>query len=282
MERAVALVDADVIELDDLPATVRGDYAAALGPSLRRNDTLRAWGQPLRAPDARSLPGQQARSLSRARHQLSHAAGVSALSVTGDRGARGGGGEGCGGHAAGARAGGRGSMDMWVCAGPVARRRAPAEVREEEAVKCGRRGRRLVAETRHGAAPAGVSGEHGRRERAAEGCEVAGSACAGSRGGDERRASSWWDIALGSAARAGRADARRPGSRAVTGAVNASPWFRMLDGGIQFSGTAPNLQFRKTSYKGRPLRFRNRVAERPGGGANERLRLANSHEAGRS
>jgi DNA-binding NtrC family response regulator len=43
MERAVALAAADVIELDDLPATVRGDYAAALGPSLRRNDTLRAW-----------------------------------------------------------------------------------------------------------------------------------------------------------------------------------------------------------------------------------------------
>jgi DNA-binding NtrC family response regulator len=43
MERAVTLVDADVIELDDLPATVRGDYATALGPSLRRNDTLRAW-----------------------------------------------------------------------------------------------------------------------------------------------------------------------------------------------------------------------------------------------
>jgi transcriptional regulator with PAS, ATPase and Fis domain len=42
MERAVALADGDVIELDDLPATVRGDYAA-LGPSLRRNDSLRAW-----------------------------------------------------------------------------------------------------------------------------------------------------------------------------------------------------------------------------------------------
>ena len=43
MERAVALAESDVIELDDLPPTVRGDYAAALGPSLRRNDTLRAW-----------------------------------------------------------------------------------------------------------------------------------------------------------------------------------------------------------------------------------------------
>ena len=43
MERAVALVDADVIELDDLPPVLRGDYATALGPSLRRNDSLRAW-----------------------------------------------------------------------------------------------------------------------------------------------------------------------------------------------------------------------------------------------
>jgi DNA-binding NtrC family response regulator len=43
MERAVTLVDADVIELDDLPPALRGDYAMALGPSLRRNDSLRAW-----------------------------------------------------------------------------------------------------------------------------------------------------------------------------------------------------------------------------------------------
>jgi DNA-binding NtrC family response regulator len=43
MERAVALAESEVIELDDLPATVRGDYAVALGPSLQRNDTLRAW-----------------------------------------------------------------------------------------------------------------------------------------------------------------------------------------------------------------------------------------------
>jgi len=43
MERAVALADTDVIELDDLPPAVRGDYGTALGPSVRRNDTLRAW-----------------------------------------------------------------------------------------------------------------------------------------------------------------------------------------------------------------------------------------------
>src|SRR5262249_17443523 len=44
MERAVALATSDVIELDDLPPTIRGEYTAALGPSLRRNETMRAWG----------------------------------------------------------------------------------------------------------------------------------------------------------------------------------------------------------------------------------------------
>jgi len=43
LERAVTLIDSDVIELDDLPPAIRGDHAAALDPSLRRNDTLRAW-----------------------------------------------------------------------------------------------------------------------------------------------------------------------------------------------------------------------------------------------
>ena len=43
MERAVAMVTSDSVELDDLPPTVRGDYSSALGPSLRRNDSLRAW-----------------------------------------------------------------------------------------------------------------------------------------------------------------------------------------------------------------------------------------------
>ena len=44
VERAVALVETDVIELDDLPPTVRGEFGAALAPSVRRNDTMRAWG----------------------------------------------------------------------------------------------------------------------------------------------------------------------------------------------------------------------------------------------
>ena len=44
MERAVALAETDTIELDDLPATVCGDYRSVLDPSLIRNDTMRAWG----------------------------------------------------------------------------------------------------------------------------------------------------------------------------------------------------------------------------------------------
>jgi transcriptional regulator with PAS, ATPase and Fis domain len=43
IERAVTLTESDVIDLDDLPATVRGGYSAALGPSLKQNDTLRMW-----------------------------------------------------------------------------------------------------------------------------------------------------------------------------------------------------------------------------------------------
>ena len=43
MERAVALATGDVIELDDLPPIVGGDYGAILLPSFKRNETLRAW-----------------------------------------------------------------------------------------------------------------------------------------------------------------------------------------------------------------------------------------------
>src|SRR5262252_7143597 len=43
MERAVTLAESSVLEIDDLPATVRGDYATALAPSLQRNDSMRAW-----------------------------------------------------------------------------------------------------------------------------------------------------------------------------------------------------------------------------------------------
>ena len=44
MERAVTLAESDTIELDDLPAAVRGDYAAVVEPSLKRSESLRAWG----------------------------------------------------------------------------------------------------------------------------------------------------------------------------------------------------------------------------------------------
>lgn len=43
MERAVALAETDVLELDDLPPTVRGDYATTIMPSLARRETLRMW-----------------------------------------------------------------------------------------------------------------------------------------------------------------------------------------------------------------------------------------------
>ena len=43
MERAVALATGDVIDLDDLPPIVGGDYGDILLPSFKRNDTLRVW-----------------------------------------------------------------------------------------------------------------------------------------------------------------------------------------------------------------------------------------------
>jgi len=44
IEGAVTLTRSDAITLADLPAAVRGDYAVILLPSLRRGDSMRAWG----------------------------------------------------------------------------------------------------------------------------------------------------------------------------------------------------------------------------------------------
>ena len=44
IERAVALTESDVIELDDLPAVLRGDLAVALSHAPQRRETMRAWG----------------------------------------------------------------------------------------------------------------------------------------------------------------------------------------------------------------------------------------------
>jgi len=43
IERSVALGASDTIEPEDLPAIVGGRHAAALGPSLRQDDSLRTW-----------------------------------------------------------------------------------------------------------------------------------------------------------------------------------------------------------------------------------------------
>ena len=44
MERAVALAQGDRIELDDLPAVVRGEYDETFGPALARDESFRTWG----------------------------------------------------------------------------------------------------------------------------------------------------------------------------------------------------------------------------------------------
>lgn len=43
MERAVALATSDVIEVEDLPEPLAGEFSAVLLPSLRRADTMRVW-----------------------------------------------------------------------------------------------------------------------------------------------------------------------------------------------------------------------------------------------
>ena len=45
MERLIALAPADTIDIDDLPSAVRGWHGTAIGPSLRRHDTLRTWAR---------------------------------------------------------------------------------------------------------------------------------------------------------------------------------------------------------------------------------------------
>ena len=44
IERAVALAGSDFLELDDLPPALLGGYSDVLMPSLRTNETMRAWG----------------------------------------------------------------------------------------------------------------------------------------------------------------------------------------------------------------------------------------------
>jgi transcriptional regulator with PAS, ATPase and Fis domain len=44
IESAVALVESDHIELDDLPPRVRGEYAEVLGRSMTEGHSMRAWG----------------------------------------------------------------------------------------------------------------------------------------------------------------------------------------------------------------------------------------------
>src|SRR5262249_36824924 len=45
IERAVAFAASDVIELEDLPPPVGGRHLVAIGESLKKNETLRAWAR---------------------------------------------------------------------------------------------------------------------------------------------------------------------------------------------------------------------------------------------
>jgi transcriptional regulator with GAF, ATPase, and Fis domain len=43
IERALALMESDCIELDDLPARIRGEFAEVLVPSMTRDESMRVW-----------------------------------------------------------------------------------------------------------------------------------------------------------------------------------------------------------------------------------------------
>jgi DNA-binding NtrC family response regulator len=45
IERTIAFADSEVVELEHLSPAVGGRHAAALTPSLKRNDTLRTWAR---------------------------------------------------------------------------------------------------------------------------------------------------------------------------------------------------------------------------------------------
>ena len=44
IERAVALADSDLLQLDDLPPALLDGYTEVLVPSFRRFESMRAWG----------------------------------------------------------------------------------------------------------------------------------------------------------------------------------------------------------------------------------------------
>jgi transcriptional regulator with PAS, ATPase and Fis domain len=44
IERLVALTRSDVVELEDLPAALRGEFASALASTLSQPETMRSWG----------------------------------------------------------------------------------------------------------------------------------------------------------------------------------------------------------------------------------------------
>ena len=76
VERALALMESDRIELDDLPSRVRGEFAEVLSPAIARDDTHARVGLPLRPPGVRKVQPQQASRLQEAQHQLSHPRGL--------------------------------------------------------------------------------------------------------------------------------------------------------------------------------------------------------------
>ncbi len=73
VERALALMESDRIELDDLPARIRGEFAEVLGPAIARDESMRAWACHYARLVFEKCGAQQAPRVQATQHQLPHA-----------------------------------------------------------------------------------------------------------------------------------------------------------------------------------------------------------------
>ena len=81
IEGAVAIAESRQIRLDDLPASLRGDYAEILMPSAQEDHSMRAWGSRYARLVLERCGWQQARGLPPTVDFVSHAQRVSRISV---------------------------------------------------------------------------------------------------------------------------------------------------------------------------------------------------------
>ena len=88
IEGAVAIAESRHIRLDDLPVSLRGDYADVLMPSAAEEHSMRAWGSRYVRLMLERVAGQQARGVPPAGHQLPHAQGLPVIPARATAGGR--------------------------------------------------------------------------------------------------------------------------------------------------------------------------------------------------